>query len=288
MDSLHFGVAQRRKRLYLVADFGSERAGEILFEREGVSRDFTPGFGAGEGTAGVVEGDIGTAGGTDYLTGWDLQNHRIFGTTGVSPTLNGSDGGGGRNPAGFVLVYPSIAATLTARHDGSPCIDRGATVVAVHQNQAGELRAGEVANTLSTNANASGRNAPLVATIEKSDYILRRLTPQECALLQGFPSDYCAGLETPEPTGADISFWTEVWETHRRVTGKPAKPKTASQIAKWLRQPYSDSAEYKLWGNGCSLPCVCFVMAGIREVFSASNINLTGEIRYEYPAIASE
>ena len=44
VDSQHFGVAQRRRRIYLVADFGSECAGEILFEREGVSRDFAPGF----------------------------------------------------------------------------------------------------------------------------------------------------------------------------------------------------------------------------------------------------
>jgi DNA (cytosine-5)-methyltransferase 1 len=99
-----------------------------------------------------------------------------------------------------------------------------------------------------------------------SGYIIRRLTLQECALLMGFPRDYCAGLETPEPTEADIAFWSEVWETHRRVTGKSAKPKTRNQIIKWLRQPHSDSAEYKLWGNGCVLQCVCFVMAGICEV----------------------
>ena len=52
VDSQHFGVAQRRRRIYLVADFGSECAGEILFEREGVSRDFAPGFLAGEAIAG--------------------------------------------------------------------------------------------------------------------------------------------------------------------------------------------------------------------------------------------
>ena len=34
-DAQFWGVPQRRKRIYLVADFGSERAGEILFEQEG-------------------------------------------------------------------------------------------------------------------------------------------------------------------------------------------------------------------------------------------------------------
>lgn len=33
-DAQYWGVPQRRKRIYLIADFGSERAGEILFECE--------------------------------------------------------------------------------------------------------------------------------------------------------------------------------------------------------------------------------------------------------------
>ncbi len=35
-------VSQRRRRIYLVADFAGDCAGEILFEPKGVSRDFTP------------------------------------------------------------------------------------------------------------------------------------------------------------------------------------------------------------------------------------------------------
>ena len=38
LDSQYFGVAQRRKRIALVADFGGQRAGEILFERTSLSR----------------------------------------------------------------------------------------------------------------------------------------------------------------------------------------------------------------------------------------------------------
>ena len=55
-------------------------------------------------------------------------------------------------------------------------------------------------------------------------YIVRRLTPTECARLQGFPDWWEAG-----------------------VSG-------------------SDSARYKMWGNGVALPCVWFVLSGI--VFS--------------------
>ena len=94
-------------------------------------------------------------------------------------------------------------------------------------------------------------------------YIVRRLTPVECARLQGFPDWWCMGLETPEPTKEDIAFWTDVFETHRRLTNPKGKPKTRSQIVKWLQAPYTDSAEYRLWGNGITLNVAYFVLSGI-------------------------
>ncbi len=98
---------------------------------------------------------------------------------------------------------------------------------------------------------------------EEPYYIVRRLTPTECARLQGFPDWWCADLGTEEPSEEDIAFWREVFETHRAVTGSASRPKTDAQIVKWLKGPHADSAEYKLWGNGVALPCVCFVLAGI-------------------------
>ena len=41
------------------------------------------------------------------------------------------------------------------------------------------------------------------------------------------------------------------------------KMKSDKQVARWLKDPYSDSAEYKMWGNGVALPCVWFVLCGI-------------------------
>jgi len=98
---------------------------------------------------------------------------------------------------------------------------------------------------------------------EEPYYIVRRLTPTECARLQGFPDWWCDGLGTDEPTEEEIAFWTEVFETHRKVMGTSSKPKTRNQIIKWIREPHSDSAEYKMWGNGVALPNVCFVLSGI-------------------------
>lgn len=101
------------------------------------------------------------------------------------------------------------------------------------------------------------------------EYTVRRLTPTECARLHGFPDWWCSDLGTVNPSYGDIDFWTEVFETHRTVTGTSTKPKTQAQIIKWLKNPYSDSAEYKMWGNGVALPCVCFVLSGV--VWAAQN-----------------
>ena len=94
-------------------------------------------------------------------------------------------------------------------------------------------------------------------------YTVRRLTPTECARLQGFPDWWCSDLATSDPTDEEIVFWREVWETHRRIVSPSTKPKTEKQIRKWLSDPHSDAAEYKMWGNGVALPCVFFVLAGI-------------------------
>ena len=99
--------------------------------------------------------------------------------------------------------------------------------------------------------------------IMEAEYSVRRLTPKECARLQGFPDWWCDGLETENPSEDEINFWKKVFNDYAVVTESGAKEKTESRIRKWLEKPYSDSAEYKMWGNGVALPCVWFVMSGI-------------------------
>lgn len=105
--------------------------------------------------------------------------------------------------------------------------------------------------------------APTAIAKAEPEYTVRRLTPTECARLQGFPDWWCADLGTENPSYGDIDFWTEVFEAYRTVMGTSTKPKTQAQIIKWLKKPHSDAAEYKMWGNGVALPCVRFVLAGI-------------------------
>ena len=97
-----------------------------------------------------------------------------------------------------------------------------------------------------------------------NDYIVRRLTPKECARLQGFPDWWCNDIGIAEPTEEDIAEWRARFIECNEAMGKFAKPKSDNQIIKWLKNPHSDSAEYKMWGNGVALPCVFFVLAGIK------------------------
>ncbi|MBR2734585.1 MAG: DNA (cytosine-5-)-methyltransferase, partial [Clostridia bacterium] len=115
-------------------------------------------------------------------------------------------------------------------------------------------------NMVDTLVASDYKDPPTVS--EEPYYIVRRLMPTECAKLQGFPSWWCKSLETENPGEDEISFWKHVFDTYSKITGK-SKSKTEKQIIKWLKNPHSDTAEYKLWGNGVALPCVYFVLSGI-------------------------
>lgn len=91
-------------------------------------------------------------------------------------------------------------------------------------------------------------------------YIIRRLTPTECARLQGFP-DWWGHLAPYGP--ADAEFWEDVRKTHAEINGKKYKP--VKDIKKWYEKLHTDSAEYKMWGNGIALPNAEYVIRGIAE-----------------------
>jgi site-specific DNA-cytosine methylase len=97
--------------------------------------------------------------------------------------------------------------------------------------------------------------------------MVRRLTPTECARLQGFP-DWWAEL----PAISDMSdeafdFWQEVRRTHAKINGKAYKPiKKKAQTVKWYNNLHTDSAEYKMWGNGVALPVVRIPLHGMAQL----------------------
>ena len=162
----------------------------------------------------------------------------------------------GRNALYDFAVEAELEPTMVAKGPGAVAQPTFSSSKASFFTEATE----ETANCLVA---TDYKDPPLINAEDGADYIVRRLTPTECARLQGFPDWWCDCLGTEHPTSEDVYEWYKVFETHRKITGSSTKPKTEKQIRDFLRDPHSDSAEYKMWGNGVALPCVYFVLSGI-------------------------
>ena len=99
----------------------------------------------------------------------------------------------------------------------------------------------------------------------ETNYIVRRLTPVECARLQGFP-DWWGQIDVKEDfTEEEYLFWSEVRDTFDEINGRKHKIYTWKQMLTWYNKLHTDSAEYKMWGNGIALPCAYFVLDRISK-----------------------
>ena len=350
-----WGVAQRRKRVFVVLDLAGGRAGEVLFESEGLSGYTPPGAKARKGAAGGAEDSAGAAGfcyesgeasrGIGYqeeesptLRCWKppgvavreppltlkirsgcdgggkgaLIQHDLSATLGchndqtlfapkafgigsaaskgmlspnpksgfyeaaTSRTLDQSGGNACCNQGGMVVVSPAYSIrpmvntqtqqeqtpSLMARDSKDPllvslpsyCLDRACFTSGENAQYRLSVRA-EVAATLVA-------EGPGAISTPPEEYLVRRLTPLECCRLQGFPDGWTEHLETEEPGEQEIARWVGVFEDWYRAQGKTARA-SPGKIAKWLKNPRTDSAEYKAYGNSVAVPCVFFVLAGV-------------------------
>ncbi|WP_051085547.1 DNA cytosine methyltransferase [Lacrimispora sp.] len=109
MDAQFWGVAQRRRRIFLVADFGGTTAPEILFKQDSLFGDLAQSGGPRQGTAAPTEGCPDDTGGA-CLTPWDVQSRRIFEETGTWPALYGGEGGG----HGYIQTEEKTAIAFAA------------------------------------------------------------------------------------------------------------------------------------------------------------------------------
>lgn len=158
----------------------------------------------------------------------------------------------GQNAKYNIAVDEESEPTIVARGANAVAVPAYSTCRASFYSRFGE----EVVGTITA---SDSKGAPVVNDIE---YIVRRLMPCECARLQGFP-DWWADVGEDKPTAEGIKRWRGIFLDYNKALGKTIKPKSDKQIEKWLKHPQSDSAEYRLWGNGVALPCVFFVLAGI-------------------------
>jgi len=259
VDAQYWGVPQRRRRIYLVADFNGGCAGKILFESEGLFRNLETSRCPWKRTTGTSEESTPATG----IVLNDQGGNRMDVTDDVTCTLRAE----AHHPpcvmesAGFCTEHSADSRGIGYEAEKSPTLRAGVVPATVYENHSQDTRyVGplDVAQTVAATYGTGGNN-----TDADLEYIVRRLTPTECARLQGFPDWWCADLGEKLPSEEELTRWAEIFETHRKIVGTSSKPKTRKQIFKWLQNPHSDSAEYKMWGNGVALPNVVYVLTGI-------------------------
>ena len=103
-------------------------------------------------------------------------------------------------------------------------------------------------------------------------YIVRRLTPTECARLQGFADRWGDIDEKTDFTDEEYRFWLEVRNTHAAINGRAEKEYTKAQMLTWYNKLHTDSAEYKMWGNGIALPPALYCMQGIADTLNKQTV----------------
>lgn len=152
LDAQFWGVPQRRKRIYLVNDFGNGRAGQILFECESVLGYHSQGRDEEQGNSGNSENSIigtdcrGMAEDADGQMKLDFGRtaDRIYINAKTSVTLMGNAGGGG----GKTGLFPKAGAKaggIGYTEEASPTLmsqHRPAVVYGYTQSGYGEFKEG--------------------------------------------------------------------------------------------------------------------------------------------------
>ena len=383
LDAQYWGVPQRRKRIFLVADFDGTSAGKILFESEGLSGYSAESLRTWQRTAGSAADSSGTAGLCLCDQGGEridilkertatlraeahhppcvLENHPAdsrlqISENGKVQTLTSRCGTGGGNVPLLMdtpktlkircgkagggkgsLIQENKSATLSCNNDQTVFQPKAYGISSFSSNAmlSGNPHSGiyeaDTARTLDTSDQSPAKNQGGIAVLESyalqgsmigrsdqngpqgggvnkevaftlnatdhhavyaastgnfssafrettptllardhkdpsivsSGYAVRRLTPQECARLQGFPDQWCSDLASENPTEEEIDRWAAIFEEYRKAVKPKSRPKSRKMVQKWLQDPYRDAAEYRLWGNGICLNVAVFVLAGI-------------------------
>ena len=209
LDAQHFGVAQRRRRVFVVASARDDiNPTEILFEFEGVRRDTPQSRKAGERIAPCVtngppfsrtgnervEAEAMVIGALDTECGGTKMNHQTIASGHIFPVNKSADAtwwNGGQ-----------IASTITTRSADQDMPDKAnfqAVLQPIPIHDQATRHAGKNGEKTMGKGNGLGIGQPgdPMNTLTKGDshavfqsMAVRRLTPVECERLQGFPDNY--------------------------------------------------------------------------------------------------
>lgn len=170
-DAQYWGVPQRRKRIYLVADFAGGSAGKILFESEGVSGYTPQGFRPWQGTAGTSEESTGAAG---CVCLNDQGGSRMDVTEDMAATLRAENHGHPpcvMGAAGFCTEHSAQARGIGYEEETSPTLRAGTVPAAVYENHSQDTRYTgplEKAPTVNATYGMGGNNQPFVVETPKT------------------------------------------------------------------------------------------------------------------------
>ncbi len=139
-DAQYWGVPQRRKRIYLVADFDGGCASKILFESEGLSGYSAESFRAWQAASRSAADCSGTTGSTGLMFENHSQDTRYTGPLEVAQTVSASYGTGGNNQpfvvesAGFCTEHYANARGIGYEEETSPTVPKAYGICSKHSN----------------------------------------------------------------------------------------------------------------------------------------------------------
>ena len=208
LDAQYSGVAQRRKRIYLVCDFGGECADEILGDGESGRGNSETRFKAWQAFAGYTGRGINGSDRAGSVKTFGVQCRNVALSEELSPTICAKGSGGISLNCTPCVVYDargngdgSICPTITGDHENR-ITDYTAVLVQRNkdrhyfiQQRFDEYKEGDTASTLKQRDYKD--NTDLIAERNESrdrKWILRRLTETECLSLQGLPKWWCDGV----------------------------------------------------------------------------------------------
>lgn len=187
----------------------------------------------------------------------------------------GIDPGAARDVGDLFIEEQSKTLTngsCPGHHNGVVIADN-TPAVCYSQQAYDEFMENEVSCTLKARGGTyGGGSETLISEKQTRNYIVRRLTPTECARLQGF-ADRWGDIDAMDRMSAkDYQFWKEARNTHDVVIKgkdpKDLKDYTVKQMVAWYNKLQTDSAEYKMWGNGIAFPTALYVIQGIADALS--------------------
>ena len=264
-DAQYWGVPQRRRRISVVADFGGDTAGEILFERQGLSGDFEPGEQEREGPARTVKTSSHAPSGDAIclqgnLVGCDATCHGKGYKEDVSYTLNTVERHAVvaldmTHACDVIRICGEIAPSLQARMGtggnqiplafgigngqadslAHPASEKAHTRDTMHDPQAVLYRRCAISKYREDGVSSAirARDCKDDGDLVPGQMAVRRLTPMECERLQGFPDGW-----------TDIGEWID-------EGGRPHKQ--------------ADSPRYKALGNSIALPFWYWMLCRMAE-----------------------